>query len=230
MITLNATIREDLGKKSKKLRGQGKIPAVLYGRKVSSTPITLDYRNFEKIYKEAGESTLISLELDEASAKTRNVPSENVVLIRDVVMNPISRLYTHIDFYQVPMDEEIDIEIPLEFINESPAAKEEGGVLVRNVYKIEVSALPKDLPHEIIVDLSRLKKIDDVIMVKDLEIPQGVTANAEEDMIVATVTMPEEEVIEEVTEAPALEEIKTEAEEKREEEEKEAAEEQETSQ
>jgi len=214
MISLRATIREELGKKSKKLRRDGYIPGVLYGRKVKSTPISLQYKEFEKVYNEAGESTLVTLELNQAG--TKDLPKENVVLIRDAVVHPLLRSFVHVDFYQVPMDEKITISIPLVFENEPPAVKSEGAVLVRNIYEIGVSAYPKDLPSEIKVDLSTLEAIGDSILVKSLAIPDGVDVDAEEDFVVASVSAPiEEEIIEELVEEIAAEDIKTEAEEKR---------------
>ncbi|OGZ58046.1 MAG: hypothetical protein A3B96_01690 [Candidatus Spechtbacteria bacterium RIFCSPHIGHO2_02_FULL_43_15b] len=216
MITLTAEIRDELGKKCKHLRKEGKLPAVLYGKKIKCTPLTLNYKNFESIYNEAGETTLVSVEL-ENKEKAKDLPDENVVLIRYAKINPITRLYEHVDLYEMPMDEKIDIEIPLVFVNESAAVKSDGAVLVRNVYKIEVSALPKDLPREIAVDLSKLEKVEDTIMVKDLKAPEGVEFNEEDDFIIALVAAQEEEEIAEEEKAVSMETIKTEAEGKREE-------------
>jgi len=216
MISLQATIREELGKKSKKLRRDGYIPGVLYGRKVKSTPVSIGYKEFEKVYNVAGESTLVTIELK--NADTKDLPKENVVLIRDAIVHPLSRSFIHVDFYQVPMDEKITISIPLVFENESPAVKSEGAVLVRNIYEIGVSAYPRDLPSEIRVDLSTLENIADSILAKSLALPAGVEVDAEEDFVIASVSAPvEEEIIEEPTEEVAPEDIETEAEGKREE-------------
>jgi len=210
MLSLNATIRAQFGKRNKKLREEGFLPGILYGRKITSTPITLGYKDFDKIYKEVGESALVSLMVKD---------KENVILIRDAVVHPLTRKFIHADFYQVSMDEEITITVPIIFENESPAVKDEGAVLVRNVYELEVSALPKDLPREIAVDLSRLKHTDDSIVVKDLVISRGVSIGTEDDLVIASVSAPVEEIIEEEAEEEvAPEDIKTEAEEKREEE------------
>ena len=216
MIFLKATIREELGRKSKKVRRDGYVPGVLYGRKVKSTPISIGYKEFEKVYNEAGESTLVTLELE--TIGTKDLPKENVVLIRDAVMHPLSRSFIHVDFYQVPMDEKISVSIPLVFENESPAVKGEGAVLVRNIYEIGVSAYPKDLPSEIKVDLSALEHTDDSILVKSLAVPAEVDVDVEEDFVIASVSAPvEDEIIEESTEEVAPEDIKTEGEERREE-------------
>ena len=217
MIFLKATIREELGRKSKKLRRDGYVPGVLYGRKVKSTPISIGYKEFEKVYNEAGESTLVTLELE--TIGTKDLPKENVVLIRDAVVHPLLRSFIHVDFYQVPMDEKISVSIPLVFENESPAVKSEGAVLVRNIYEIGVSAYPKDLPSEISVDLSALEHTDDSILVKSLAIPAGVDVDAEEDFVIASVSAPdEEEIIEDALEDVAAAEIQTEGEAKRDEE------------
>ena len=214
MIFLKATIREELGRKSKKLRRDGYVPGVLYGRKVKSTPISIGYKEFEKVYNEAGESTLVTLELE--TIGTKDLPKENVVLIRDAVVHPLLRSFIHVDFYQVPMDEKISVSIPLVFENESPAVKSEGAVLVRNIYEIGVSAYPKDLPSEISVDLSALEHTDDSILVKSLAIPAGVDVDAEEDFVIASVSAPdEEEIIEDALEDVAAAEIQTEGEARR---------------
>ena len=224
MLSLTATIRTELGKKNKKLRKEGYLPGVLYGRKVKSTPLSLIYKDFERIYKEAGESSLISLEFQDQGPP--GVPRENVVLIRDAVLHPLKRMFEHVDFYQVPMDEEILIAIPLVFVNESFAVESEGAVLVRNVYEINIRALPKDLPREISVDLSRLEHINDAILAKDLFLPPGVKTEAREDFVIAFAAPPRaEEVPTEAAASAPLEEIKTEGEAKREEAAKEKAEE-----
>jgi len=212
MLSLKATVRTQFGKKLKKLREEGLFPGVLYGRKTENIPISLKYKDFDSVYKEVGESALISIEVND---------KENVVLIRDVVVHPLTDKLVHSDFYQVPMDEKITITIQISFENEAPAVKNEGAVLIRNIYELDVSALPKSLPGEITADLSALEHIDDSILVKDISLPEGVSIEAEDDLVIASVSAPKEEEIieEESTEEIAPEEIKTEAEEKREKEE-----------
>lgn len=216
MVSLHATIRKEFGKKNKKLRKRGYLPGVLYGRYVKATPITLEYKEFENIYKEAGESSLISLKLEDPDLK--NAPQDHVVLIRDAVIHPLRRVFEHADFYQIPMDEEIMISVPLVFVNESPAVKNEGAVLVRNVYELEIRAFPKDLPREISVDLSMLERVDDAILAKDLTLPLGVKSEVKEDFVIALVSSPQAEKLPaEAAPVPPLGEIKTEGEAKREE-------------
>lgn len=213
MLSLSAKIRTELGRKSKKLRKDGKIPAVLYGKIAKSTPIVIGYKEFEKVYNDAGESALISLNMENA----KDIQAENTVLIRDAVIHPLTRLFTHVDFYQVPMDEKISVSIPLVFEGEAPAVRDEMAVLVRNIYELTVKALPKDLPREIRVDLSRLDHSGDSVLAKDLIIPAGVEIDLKEGFVIVSAAAPVAEEIAEtpVAEAPVAAEIKTEGEVKR---------------
>lgn len=184
MITLQVEKR-DLKSPLGELRKSGKIPAVFYGKKEQSTPIQLSQAVFEKTLKEAGESTIIHLEGNDIDVD---------VLIHDVDLDPITDKPRHADFYAIEKGKTLDISVPLEFIGVAPAVKELGAVLVKVMHEIEIEALPKDLPHNIEVDLSGLKTFDDVIKVSDIKAPAGVTLKAQADEIVASVYEPKEEV------------------------------------
>lgn len=174
MLKLKAKIR-------KELKRDGLIPAIIYGHKIKNLLIEVNYVDFDKLYQQAGETTLINLEF---SGEGRTV------LIHDVQKDPVTDKYIHIDFYQVKMDEKIKAEVALNFIGQAPAVIEHGGILVRNMDKLEIEALPKDLPHEIQVDVSRLKQIEDHICVKDLDIPKGVEVLMSKEQVVAMVASP----------------------------------------
>jgi large subunit ribosomal protein L25 len=189
-ITLKSKTREILGRKVKKYRKNGLIPAVLYGHKVKSQNLWIDFLTFEKVYKLAGENTIIELDTD--SGKKVDT------LIQEVQIDPIKGNFSHIDFFQVKMDEKIETEIPLIFINESPAVKEMAGILVKNMDEITVNCLPGDLPKEFTVDISKLKTFEDHIKVSDLDISEKVKILIEPGTIVATVAPPRSE--EELTE------------------------------
>ena len=213
---LKAEIRKVKGKKVKDLRKNGFLPAVIYGHDIKSLSIKIAYNDFEKIYDEVGGSTLISLIIDD---KSHNV------LIHEVEVEPMSQKYIHADFYQVKMTEKITAEVPLHFVGESKAVEEQDGVLVKNMDILEVSCLPGDLPHHIEVDISNLEKIDDVIHVADLKIPEGVEALKDKEEVLVTVIPPrtEEELAELEEEVPEEEEVeKVEVEGEVEEEEKES--------
>jgi len=184
MLRLKAEPREVLGRKVNKLRQSGQIPAVLYGRGIKSMPLSVEIKEFLKIFKEAGETSI--LELTAAGKK-------HSVLVHDLGRDPLSGEIEHIDFYEVKMDEKIRTGIPLIFAGESAAVKSDGGVLVKTIQEVEVEALPKDLPKEIIVDVSSLATFEDKIHIKDLKVGDGVKVLAESEEVVALVVPPRSE-------------------------------------
>lgn len=187
-LVLKAKKRDVFGKKLKKERKAGFLPAVVYGHNFESIPIFVDKKEFRKIYKQAGTSSLITLNLEDKKIN---------VLIHEVEKEPISQEPKHVDFYRVKMTEKITADVPLKFVGEAPAAKIYGAIIVKNFEKIEVECLPADLPHEIEVDLSLLTEIDSVIYVKDLNIPENVKVLADEEEAVVVATPPTVEEIEE---------------------------------
>jgi len=198
MLTLSAKIRKTLGRKVKTLRREGRLPAVLYGPKIENLPLEIEKKSFEKIYKTAGESTLIFLEVPEKKKRFH-------VLIQNVQLDPITLEPLHVDFFQPSLKEKIEARIPLVFEGESKAVKDLGGTLVKHLTEIEVKALPQDLPPEIKVNIEKLKTFDDEILVKDLPIPEKVEVQRKPDEIVVTVSPPEK--IEEELEKPMEEKV-----------------------
>ena len=198
MLTLKATIRKDLGKKVKNLRKMGIAPAVLYGPKTESLSLETNLKEFEKIYAAAGGSSLITLAIakgeDEAKASS---PSDKLgskkflVLIHAIEIDAISQKPIHIDFYQPRLDEEITANVPLTFEGGSLAVKDLGGTLVKNIHEVQVKALPQNLPHEIKVNIEKLKTLEDIVLIKDLILPQGVKIIRDQQEIVASVVLPE---------------------------------------
>lgn len=182
MLSLSAKIRKELGKKTKTLRKKGVLPAVLYGPKIENLPLEVDLKDFEKTYKEAGESSLISLDVSKKNF---------LVLIHAVELDPISQKPIHIDFYQPRLDEEISVDVPLIFEGEAKACKDLGGTLVKNIQELKIKALPQNLPHEIRINIDKLETFEDNILIKDLILPEGTKVLRESDDIVALVLPPE---------------------------------------
>jgi len=222
MPTLSAKIREKVGKKVKDLREKGILPAVLYGHKIKNLNLEVDSKEFEKIYKEAGESSLIKLKIkNDASLKLKTeLPKETkvkkrtesslpvdefLVLIHDIQFDPLTDKPIHIDFYQPELKEEVEVTVPLIFEGEAPAVKDLGGTLVKNISEVEVKALPQNLPHEIKVDIGNLKTFEDNILIKDLIVSKEVKILKEPEEIVAKVTQPEK--VEEELEKPVEEKV-----------------------
>lgn len=179
---LEGKIREG---KARSARRQGMVPGVLYGHGLASKSVEVDIKQFTKLLKTAGFSSLVNLKLSDGS--THNV------LIRDIQAHPLKGLITHVDFYQVRLDEKIEAKVPLRFTGEASAVKDLGGVLVRNIDELEVTALPTDLPHDIEVDITSLTGFDKVIRVTDIALPEGVALKHEADAVVALVQEPRSE-------------------------------------
>jgi large subunit ribosomal protein L25 len=192
MLELQAEKREIFGKKLKPFRKKGKLPAVLYGPKEKSQPLFVSLKDFKKLWKEAGESTVIQLNLDK---------SRKEVLIQEVAMDPVKDEPVHVDFYAVQMDKPIQASVQFIFEGASPAVKNLGGVLVKVMHEMEVEALPKNLPHELVVDISKLEKFEDKILAKDIILPKEVKLISNLEEVVALVEEPKEEEV-----APATEE------------------------
>lgn len=194
-LQLKVKTRTEVGKKVRNLRTSGKIPAVLYGHGVANAALTVDEAAFQKVFGQAGESTLIDLALDDGSAVK--------VLIQQVQLDPLSNQITHIDFHQVRMDEKIHAQIELKFVGEAPAIKELSAVLVTSLHSLEVECLPGDLVHEIDVDLSGLKTFEDAIHISDITAPKGIKIlNHPEDMVVAVQEPRSEKELEVAAPAP----------------------------
>jgi large subunit ribosomal protein L25 len=176
-ISLKTASRQVIGKAVKQLRKQGKIPAVLYGHNFQPLNLSVDYSMFEKVFNQAGESTLIDLTVDEKKPVK--------VLIQDYQFDPLSGQFIHVDFHQVRMDEKLHTKIELKFVGEAPAVKESAGILVTNIHALNIECLPQDLVHTIEVDLSSLKTFTDVIRVSDIKLPSGITVlNVPNDLVV----------------------------------------------
>lgn len=205
-MDLQVSERTALGRKVRQLRNEGMIPAELYGHGIANMHLAVGKNDFVNIYKKAGESSIINLVIGKERCP---------VLIQSVQLDPNTSMFSHVDFYQVRMDEVIRAEVPIVFIGESAAVKSLGGILVRTLQGLPVESLPGDLPHEIEVDISRLAELDSALYVKDITLPKGVKAMIAEGTAVVSVAAPKAE--EEVA-APevTVDSVKVESEEKKE--------------
>ena len=177
-MELNVQKRTELGKKSKKLRAQRKLPGVVYGKGLESLPITLDLLPFEKVYKEAGESTLVDVVLGSDKFK---------VLISEVSVHPVTDELVHVNLHKVNLKEKIKAAIPIKIVGESELVKSGGGLLLELIHEIGVEALPTDLLHAIEVDITNLKAIGDHITIAQLPIDRTkieILGHDEEDLVV----------------------------------------------
>lgn len=201
-MEIAATKRETLGKKTKNIRRERKIPAVVYGEGIESTPLTISTQEFIKVYRAAGETTLIDLKYNDSNEK---------VLVDEVQFHPITSVPIHASFHKVNLKEKIKANIPVKVLGEelSPIVKSGGGLVLVLLNEIEVEALPADLPQHFEVDVSGLEAIGQNILVSELKYDRDKVEilNAKADDMIVKIDYAEmqEEVEEVVTEAELIE-------------------------
>lgn len=187
MLKLNTEIRNVFGKKLKEVRKEGKLPAVVYGKGKESKALFVNLNEFKKIWNKIEESTIVKLQGG----------SNDDVLVYDAEKDPVRGEFVHVDFYALDVDKPITADVNIVFEGVAPSVKELGAVLVKVLHKLEIEALPKDFPHEIKIDVSKLAKIGDRITVKDLALGKSVKVKAREDQIIVLAKPHEEEKVEE---------------------------------
>ena len=206
-MDLAAKTREITGKKVRGLRKEGFIPAELYGRGIKNMHLSVPAKDFGKVFKAAGSTTVITLLIDK---------EKKPAMIHEVGRNFITGEVMYVDFHEIRMDEKIKAKVPLEFAGEAPAVKAFGAVVNKVMSEIEVEAFPNDMPHDITVDLSGLAELDKSIYIKDIPHPRGVKFLVGEETVVATATPPApEEVVAPVAEPVDVSAVKVETEEKK---------------
>lgn len=193
-ITLTASKREQYGKQVRKLRAEGDVPAVAYGHGTDPIAIQINERQIDKVYKEAGSSRIINLDID---GGTHNA------IFQEVQKDPRNGRLIHADFHLVRMNEKIKTEVPLHFVGESTAVYQDGGSLLKNLDTIEIEALPADLPESFEVDIAALDNFEKTIHVADLKVPAGVEILSDAEELIAKVEPPRsEEELAELEEPP----------------------------
>ncbi|MFZ5391468.1 MAG: 50S ribosomal protein L25 [Patescibacteria group bacterium] len=185
MTKLSVSSREVKGKAVSKIRQQGQVPGVVYGHGVGSLAVAVDKLAFDKVYRQVGASSLFDLVVDNKEPVK--------ALVKEVQTHPTSGQVNHVDFHQIRMDEKLNVEVPIKFVGEPRAVKELGGILVKNTNQIEVQCLPKDLVHEIEVDISGLAEFNKGLLVKDIKLPTGLKLISGGDEVLAVVTEPRSE-------------------------------------
>jgi len=196
-VLLQVSKREVVGKQVKTLRREGLLPAIVYGRGISSIPISINSREANKILSAITSSNLVVIDID---------GDKHTTLVREKQRDPVTGEVLHMDFYEVSMTEKLRTNVGLEFQGESPAVKELMGVLVTVMESLEVECLPQDLPNQIVADLSTLEEIGDSLYVRDISLPPNVELISDIDGLVVVISPPAVEEIEEVEEVEITEE------------------------
>jgi large subunit ribosomal protein L25 len=201
-INLSAKPRTLLGKKVKNLRLGGELPANIYGKGLSSTPIAVEERSFREVLGKAGETGLVYIDL---GAEEGPRP----VLIHGVQRDPVTSRPQHVDFYQVNLKEKTTANVPVTMIGDNALEKSGEGLIIQTLKEIEVEAYPTDIPHEFTVDISALSEIGQTVKVTDLEYDrEKVEVKADPEaviLVIQTAEMKEEEEL--VAEEPAEEPV-----------------------
>ena len=193
-MQLNASPRQLLGKRARRLHREGKLPAVVYGHKATPMPLTLDKLEFQRVFTKSGRTHLVDLLVDGRTEK---------VLVREIQTHPRRLGPTHVDFYQVDLQEKIKVEVPVHLTGESAAVKRGDADILHAIHDLEVECLPTDIPEGFEVDLTPLAEIDDEFRVSELKVPSGVTILADPDELVVKIVHKREMKVEE--ELPAAE-------------------------
>lgn len=183
MFTINATKR-DLATNREELKKSALMPAVYYAGGKPAVAISVPLNEFKKVWHKAGESSAVKIMIEGKAVD---------VLIHDVQNHPITDEPIHADFLVIDMNKKIEVSVPLEFTGVSGAVKSGLGILVKVLHEIDVEALPKDMPHEIFVDISKLETVEDAVVVSDLKVPAGVTIKNDMDSVVASIVAQKEE-------------------------------------
>ena len=160
MITLEVKPR-DMNEMPETLRTRGVVPGVFYGPKEKSTPISIDSRKLERLWREAGETTIVKL---------MRIGEEKDALIHEVQFHPVTGKVEHADFYVVEKGKKVTVTVPLEFKGVAPAEKL-GHIVVKTLHEIEIEVAPQELPHSLPVDLSTLANVGDHISVAQISLP-----------------------------------------------------------
>ena len=177
---------------AKKIRKQGKVPAVIYGHNRKTQNIFVDLQEFKKAFRKVGYSTLIEINFEKEKTPT---------LIHMIDLDPVSNEVFHIDFYAVNMDEPVHAKVVVNFLGNSDAVKLLGGTLMKQHEQIEIKCLPKFLTSSVDVDLSVLKTFHDTIKVGNLTFPSDIEVLDDPDVVVATVSAPKAEEVEKEAES-----------------------------
>ena len=166
-VELEIAPREVMGKKTKRLRKAGIIPANITGHNEPSQAVQIDAVLFDRLRRAHHSTSLLTLKMPDATVQT--------ALIRHVEHAPKSNKIIHVDFSRVSLTERMTMRVPLNFIGESPAVKNDGGVLLHLVEALEVECLASDIVDNVDVDISSITEIDGMLHASDVKLPQGFT-------------------------------------------------------
>jgi large subunit ribosomal protein L25 len=196
-IQLDSKKRTMTGKGSaRKLRSAGRLPVILYGPETSPIMLSLDYKQLQKILRgKSAENIIFDLKIDSNGAN-----QSLRVMIKEIQKDPVTRDYLHVDFYEISMEKELEVDIPVYLVN-TPIGVSEGGILEHIRRELKILCMPTNLVDKIEIDVSGLA-IGQSLHIEDIDLPPGLKSIEDRDLTIATVGAPtiEEEVEEEIEE------------------------------
>jgi large subunit ribosomal protein L25 len=202
-IQLDSKKRTMTGKGSaRKLRSVGRLPVILYGPETSPIMLSLDYKQLQKILRgKSAENIIFDLKID-----SNGTNQSRRVMIKEIQKDPVTRDYLHVDFYEISMEKELEVDIPVYLVN-TPIGVSEGGILEHIRRELKISCMPKNLVEKIEIDVSGLA-IGQSLHLEDIDLPPGLKSIEDGDLTIATIVAPsiEEEKVEEEGEEKVEEE------------------------
>ncbi len=175
---------------------EGKLPAIVYGHNTEPTPLTLDRIEFQKVFVKSGRTHLVDLVID--GNRTEKV------LVREIQTHPRRQGPIHVDFYQVNLQERIEVEVPVHVVGESAPVKQGDGDVLQPMHSIRVECLPTEIPEDFEVDITPLDEIGAELRVSDIKVRTGVTVlDDPEELVVKIVPKREMKVEEKIPAAEA---------------------------
>ncbi len=200
-MQLNASKREITGKASRRLRHQGRLPAVIYGNRTTAASIELDAHEFERVYARSGRTQLIDLVIESGRP--------HKVLVKEVQVSPRHNNVLHVDFHQVSLRERLQVDVPVSVVGEAEPVRAGEADVLQVMHALKVECVPTLIPEVVEADISGLAEVDAAVRVSDLQLPAGVTAVSDPDEVV--VKLAGRRVAVEEVEAPPAEEEAAEA-------------------
>lgn len=176
---------------ARRLRQEGFVPGVVYGRDLKPLPIVMNHRELVKVlHSTRGEHALVTLRLDDGKAW------EKPVLVQAIQHDPVDGRVVHVDFHAIVLTERLRLKVPLALTGEPVGVKQDGGLLEHFLREVEVECLPTEIPAQIVFDIGALK-IGDTVHVRDLAAAPNTTITSDPEGVIASVQMPKEEKVEE---------------------------------
>jgi large subunit ribosomal protein L25 len=178
-IQIKAEHREMTGKKVKQLRNEGKLPGVIYGKKIEPMNIVMDLKEVTKQLRSVSSSTIVDIVLD-----GKKYPA----ILRGKQRHPLKDIVMHVDFQAVSMDAKLRVNVPIVLVGESPAVASFRAILTTGVENLDIEVSAANMPESFEVDITKLDEIGDSVSVKDLDIDDDITVYTNEDDMIVVLT------------------------------------------